>query len=160
MRRMEEESREPIYALQHEIRNAGERLDRGWRKGGLVAVLLVLCGTPVAVIAWTGMIVGDALFPIANPTLAVVAVASSVAALGGMAAIVTAGLFQRSQRAGAKRRLVQLAPEQRRQALLPLDADCSPHTREIIRPLLRQFVARGEVSPAVPPEGRGDEPAI
>lgn len=69
------------------------------------------------------------------------------------------GLAARVARARLRRRLAQVPPSGRRNAIEMLEAEMAGEGREIVAPLLRRLRGETAVVPAAAPAGRGDEVA-
>ena len=132
-----------IAALREEIRWAGRRLVRPMDR---LATVFALGLTGVAVVVLAGVV-------------GVVAAAVTLLAFGGLVLVATPleALRRRRYHGAFRRRLDELAEEDRVAVLLPLRGD--ELAEEIVGPLLQELRLPAELTPATVPTARGDEPS-
>jgi hypothetical protein len=148
----------PHAALQEEIRRAGRRASR--MRLWLQALFVVCLGAVPAALLLAGY-----WGPAGKSALFAWGVWTCLALMAGAffgwvaVALPLADAYRRGRRAQLAAALSSIASDDRARMLLPLLDDRSEDTRKIAASLIREFGARGELTPAPSPEGTGREPA-
>lgn len=127
-----------LVGLREEIRQAGERSDsfrRAWR--GVLTLVVSAAGIAVGLPWMPCVLLGLCLGVLVTEPLA-------------------AG-YRLFRRRDFRRRLSQLAPDQRAGLLAPLWETSLGDTRRLVDPLVEEFRHSPEVAPAGTPEGHGVE---
>ncbi len=139
-----------IESLRRQIRKAGDEV-RIARQGafGCLMVLVALFGALASCNLAPGVISVLPLWALYTLLGALVAAGAALALSAGV-------------RLGHLARLRNLlgdeVPSLRSEVLLPMQAEPQPETRRIVQRLVRELGIPSEITPAAPPQGRGDEP--
>jgi hypothetical protein len=138
-----------VRALQQHVRATGREV-----RATRISCWAVLMAIPCLI-----TLVGLVLSPLGAFGPALLFLGGALLATGCVALPIAAAI-RRLNRATLRRRLQTLAPPEREAVLLPLQQDQLGDTRKIVAPLIRELRAGlpGEVIPAEPADGRGNEP--